>query len=63
MGAFSIKKKLYGDSKNIPSIAEQIRKEFVADGYEVRIDEPTTDKKSISLRVDYLKLRLVFALL
>lgn len=23
MGAFSIKKKLYGDSKNIPSIAEQ----------------------------------------
>lgn len=42
MGAFSIKKKLYGDSKNIPSIAEQIRKEFVADGYEVRIDEPTT---------------------
>ena len=23
MGAFSIKKKLYGDSKNIPSIAER----------------------------------------
>lgn len=42
MGAFFIKKKLYGDSKNIPSIAEQIRKEFVVDGYEVRIDEPTT---------------------
>ena len=61
MGAFSIKKKLYGDSKNIPSIAEQIRKEFVTDGCEVRIDEPTLDKKSISLRVDYLKLPSVFA--
>jgi hypothetical protein len=45
MGAFSINKTLYRDSKNIPSIAEQIRKEFVADGYEVRIDEPTTGQE------------------
>lgn len=42
MGAFSVRKKLYGDSKNIPFIAEQIRKEFVAEGYEVRITEPST---------------------
>ena len=42
MGAFSIKKKLYGNSQNIPSVAEQIRKEFVAEGYEVRIAEPST---------------------
>lgn len=40
MSAFSVRKKLYGDSKNILSIAEQIRKEFVAEGYEVRIDNP-----------------------
>ena len=59
MSAFYIKKKLYGNSQNIPSIAEQIHKEFVAEGYEVRIAEPSTGQE-ISLRVDYLKLRLVF---
>ena len=45
MSAFSIKKKLYGDSNNIPFIAEQIRKEFVADGYEVRIAELATGQE------------------
>lgn len=45
MGAFSVRKKLYGDSKNIPFIAEQIRKEFVADGYEVRIAELATGQE------------------
>ena len=45
MGAFSIKKKLYGNSQNIPSIAEQIRKEFVTEGYEVRITEPSTGQE------------------
>lgn len=45
MGAFSIKKKLYGDFQNIPSIAEQIRKEFVTEGYEVRITEPSTGQE------------------
>ncbi len=38
MGAFSIKKKLYGNPVEIPSIAEQIRNEFVTEGYEVRIE-------------------------
>ena len=45
MGAFSIKKKLYGNSQNIPFIAEQIRKEFVTEGYEVRITEPSTGQE------------------
>ena len=45
MGAFSVRNKLYGDSQNIPFIAEQISKEFVADGYEVRIAEPATGQE------------------
>jgi hypothetical protein len=40
MGAFTTKKTLYGNPSQIPAIAEQIRQAFVADGYEVRIDNP-----------------------
>ena len=38
MGAFTTKKTLYGNASQIPSVAEQIRQAFAADGYEVRID-------------------------
>lgn len=38
MGAFTTKKTLYGNSSQIPSVAEKIRKAFVAEGYEVRVD-------------------------
>ena len=40
MGAFTTKKTLYGNASQIPSVAEKIRKAFVAEGYEVRIDNP-----------------------
>jgi len=40
MGAFTTKKTLYGNASQIPAIAEQIRHEFVAEGYEVRIENP-----------------------
>lgn len=38
MGAFTTKKTLYGNASQIPSVAEKIRKAFVAEGYEVRVD-------------------------
>ena len=40
MGAFTTKKTLYGNATQIPSVAEKIRKAFVAEGYEVRVDNP-----------------------
>lgn len=40
MGAFTTKKTLYGNASQIPSVAEKIRKAFVAEGYEVRVDNP-----------------------
>lgn len=40
MGAFTTKKTLYGNASQIPSVAEKIRKTFVAEGYEVRVDNP-----------------------
>ena len=41
MGAFTTKKILYGNTSQIPAVADQIRQAFVADGYEVKIDNPT----------------------
>lgn len=35
MGAFTTKKTLYGNPSQIPAVAEQIRRAFTADGYEV----------------------------
>ena len=40
MGAYTTKKPLYGNASQIPSVAEKIRKAFVAEGYEVRVDNP-----------------------
>lgn len=40
MGAFKSNKIIYGNPSKIPYIAEEIRKVFVADGFEVRIVEP-----------------------
>ena len=55
MGAFTTKKTLYGNASQIPSVAEQIRQAFAADGYEVRIDNPATgqeiklDEKAVAI--------------
>lgn len=45
MGAFTTKKTLYGNASQIPSVAEKIRKAFVAEGYEVRIDNPDSGQE------------------
>ena len=45
MGAFTTKKTLYGNASQIPSVAEKIRKAFVAEGYEVRIDNPANGQE------------------
>ena len=45
MGAFTTKKTLYGNTSQIPAVAEQIRQAFVADGYEVRIDNPANGQE------------------
>ncbi len=44
MGAFNTRKTLYGSVSQIPSIAEQIRSSFASEGYEVRVDNPTTGR-------------------
>lgn len=41
MGAFTTKKILYSSVSKIAYIAEQIRQSFVAEGYEVRIEDPS----------------------
>lgn len=40
MGAFKSNKIIYGNPSRIPYIAEEIRKSFIADGFEVRIVDP-----------------------
>lgn len=40
MGAFKSKKIIYGDPSRIPYIAEEIRKSFMSEGFEVRIVDP-----------------------
>lgn len=45
MGAFTTKKTLYGNASKIPTVAEKIRKAFVAEGYEVRIDNPANGQE------------------
>lgn len=45
MGAFTTKKTLYGNASKIPAVAENIRKEFVAEGYEVRIENPANGRE------------------
>lgn len=40
MGAFKSNKIIYGNPSRIPYIAEEIRKSFTADGFEVRIVDP-----------------------
>ncbi len=41
MGAFTIKKILYDNVSKITHVAEQIRQSFTAEGYEVRIENPS----------------------
>ena len=38
MGAFTTKKIIYGNTAQIPFVAEQIRQAFASEGYEVRIE-------------------------
>ena len=45
MGAFTTKKTLYGNASKIPTVAEKIRKAFVEEGYEVRIDNPANGQE------------------
>lgn len=40
MGAFKSKKIIYGDPSRIPYIAEEIRRLFMSEGFEVRIIDP-----------------------
>lgn len=42
MGAFTSKKIIYGNPDKIPCIAEEIRKSFTIEGFEVRIVEPSS---------------------
>lgn len=42
MGAFTSKKVIYGNPNKIPYIAEEIRKSFLSEGFEVRIVEPSS---------------------
>ncbi len=45
MGVFSTKKTLYGDTARIPQVAEEIRKEFANEGYEVSIEDPASGQR------------------
>ncbi len=38
MGAFTTKKNIYGNTAQIPYVAEQLRQAFASEGYEVRIE-------------------------
>ena len=58
MGAFTTKKTLYGNPSQIPAVAEQIRHAFAADGYEVRIDNLTTDQEIYITKGGFVKAAL-----
>ena len=58
MGAFTTKKTLYGNPSQIPAVAEQIRQAFVADGYEVRIDNPANDQEIYITKGGFVKAAL-----
>lgn len=45
MGAFTTKKKIFGDSSMIPYMAEQIRQEFSVEGFEVIISDLKSGKE------------------
>ncbi len=45
MGAFKSKKIIYGDPSRIPYIAEEIRKSFMSEGFEVRIVDPNRENE------------------
>ena len=58
MGAFTTKKTLYGNASQIPSVAEKIRKAFVAEGYEVRVDNPDRGQEIYITKGDLFKAAL-----
>ncbi|MBR5824108.1 MAG: zinc ribbon domain-containing protein [Paludibacteraceae bacterium] len=58
MGVFTTKKTLYGNPSQIPAVAEQIRQAFVADGYEVRIDNPANDQEIYITKGGFVKAAL-----
>lgn len=58
MGAFTTKKTLYGNPSQIPAVAEQIRQTFVADGYEVRIDNSANDQEIYITKGGFVKAAL-----
>ena len=55
MGAFTTKKILYGSASQIPAVAEQIRLAFIADGYEVRIDDSTNGQEIYITKGGFIK--------
>ena len=58
MGAFTTKKTLYGNASQIPTVAEQIRQAFTADGYEVRIDNPANGQEIYITKGGFVKAAL-----
>lgn len=40
MGLFSTTREFYGDASKIPYVAQEIGRAFMAEGYEVKIDNP-----------------------
>ena len=55
MGAFTTKKRLYGNASQIPAVAEQIRQAFVAEGYEVRLDRSNTEQSVYITKGGFIK--------
>lgn len=55
MGAFTTKKIIYGNSSQIPDVAEQIRQVFVSDGYEVRIVNPSDGQEIYITKGGFIK--------
>ena len=58
MGAFTTKKTLYGNASKIPTVAEKIRKAFVEEGYEVRIDNPANGQEIYITKGGFVKAAL-----
>jgi len=58
MSAFTTKTTLYGNPSQIPAVAEQIRQSFAADGYEVRIDNPTNGQEIYITKGGFVKAAL-----
>lgn len=58
MGAFTTKKTLYGNPSQIPAVAEHIRQSFAADGYEVRIENPTNGQEIYITKGGFVKAAL-----